>query len=178
MCQICKANIGDRTKHCGDCNRCVSTFDHHCKWLNNCIGDANYRYFMALVIFTLFHGILNFSQALYLIVSDFKTVGSIPTWPLVLDFFVLVHGFAKIIALAQLLFMHLWLLYKGMTTYDYIMQMIDIEEAKEQVKKGEISQEICEQRISSILEQPSLRRKTASQTMRRQSKVIVNTNRS
>lgn len=38
MCQICNANIGERTKHCGDCNRCVAVFDHHCKWLNNCIG--------------------------------------------------------------------------------------------------------------------------------------------
>jgi hypothetical protein len=31
-------------------NRCVNKFDHHCKWLNNCIGEANYNYFYYLII--------------------------------------------------------------------------------------------------------------------------------
>lgn len=30
--------------------RCVSTFDHHCIWLNNCVGDENYPYFFVLVV--------------------------------------------------------------------------------------------------------------------------------
>ncbi|MCB0370870.1 MAG: hypothetical protein KDD45_15965 [Bdellovibrionales bacterium] len=28
--------------HCKRCRRCVEFFDHHCKWLNNCIGAKNY----------------------------------------------------------------------------------------------------------------------------------------
>ncbi|TNV84011.1 hypothetical protein FGO68_gene112 [Halteria grandinella] len=178
MCQICKANIGDRTKHCGDCNRCVSVFDHHCKWLNNCIGEANYRYFLALVILTLFHGMLNFSQSVYLIYLDLIRSQPPFLWPLILNFIILAHSFAKSIALGQLLFMHLWLIFKGMTTFDYIMQMRDIQEAKEQMSKGEISQDICEQRINSILELPQQRKKALSMTIRRQSKVIVQTNKS
>ncbi|WAR12488.1 ZDHC1-like protein [Mya arenaria] len=33
-----KFDSGGKSKHCGVCNKCISNFDHHCKWLNNCIG--------------------------------------------------------------------------------------------------------------------------------------------
>lgn len=38
--------------HCKRCRRCVEFFDHHCKWLNNCIGAKNYFEFYALLITT------------------------------------------------------------------------------------------------------------------------------
>jgi len=37
------------------CNRCTEDFDHHCKYLNNCIGVRNYEYFIRLlIVFILF----------------------------------------------------------------------------------------------------------------------------
>ena len=48
-CNICEAYVQPGTKHCGPCNRCCEEFDHHCAWLNNCIGTANYANFRRLI---------------------------------------------------------------------------------------------------------------------------------
>jgi len=37
------------TKHCGACNKCIDGFDHHCGWLNTCVGEKNYRAFLVLL---------------------------------------------------------------------------------------------------------------------------------
>ena len=54
FCSVCDAFVQNNTKHCASCNRCCSDFDHHCKWLNNCIGGANYLGFRKLTLAFLF----------------------------------------------------------------------------------------------------------------------------
>ncbi|KAM7133458.1 palmitoyltransferase ZDHHC19 [Molossus nigricans] len=49
-CQKCCFHRPPRTYHCPLCNICVEDFDHHCKWVNNCIGHRNFRFFMLLVL--------------------------------------------------------------------------------------------------------------------------------
>lgn len=38
------------TRYCATCRKNVAGFDHHCTWLNTCIGRRNYFYFYMLVI--------------------------------------------------------------------------------------------------------------------------------
>jgi len=53
-CHLCNITTrGRRTKHCSICNKCVPRFDHHCKWLNNCIGGRNYPAFLVCLASTL-----------------------------------------------------------------------------------------------------------------------------
>lgn len=50
-CHLCNIKTsGPRTKHCSVCNKCVGKFDHHCKWLNHCIGGRNYIAFLVCVV--------------------------------------------------------------------------------------------------------------------------------
>ncbi|WAR30690.1 ZD12A-like protein [Mya arenaria] len=44
-CDYCEIMPPLRSKHCEDCKQCVRRYDHHCPWLETCIGERNHKYF-------------------------------------------------------------------------------------------------------------------------------------
>ena len=43
-----------KAKHCAICQKCIRGFDHHCRWLNNCIGERNYRFVKSFILYSNF----------------------------------------------------------------------------------------------------------------------------
>jgi len=50
LCADCEVVRTDRSRHCSICNKCVERFDHHCPWINNCVGINNHGVFMCFLI--------------------------------------------------------------------------------------------------------------------------------
>ena len=42
-CEKCLAIKPDRSHHCSICEVCTLKMDHHCPWINNCVGFHNYK---------------------------------------------------------------------------------------------------------------------------------------
>ena len=61
-CPYCCIIQNNQTTHCVICGVCVDGFDHHCFWVDNCIGRDNYLLFFIFLVFVNCNIIFNIEE--------------------------------------------------------------------------------------------------------------------
>lgn len=46
---LCQSYKAPRSHHCRRCARCVMKMDHHCPWINTCVGHFNHGHFVSFL---------------------------------------------------------------------------------------------------------------------------------
>ncbi|KAL6987644.1 putative protein S-acyltransferase 16 [Sarracenia purpurea var. burkii] len=119
-CQKCSHYKPPRAHHCRICKRCVLRMDHHCIWMNNCVGHANYKVFFIFVLYAVIACLYSLVLLVGSLVNDSEndeqqSEGSLRTI-YVISALLLVP---LCVALSVLLGWHIYLILRNKTTIEY-----------------------------------------------------------
>jgi hypothetical protein len=116
-CKWCGKYKPDRCHHCRVCRTCILKMDHHCPWIYNCVGFANYKYFFLL----LFYSVVDCHFVLWTMFESVQIM--IRTEPDFLSMFLIFFGEILALFLGVLITMffifHCWLMMMAMTTIEF-----------------------------------------------------------
>lgn len=117
-CRYCLVLQPLRARHCRECRRCVRRYDHHCPWMENCVGERNHPLFVAYLALQL----VVLLWGLYLAWSGLQFFQPWGLWlrstGLLFTTFLLLSFFALVVSL--LLASHLYLVARNTTTWEFI----------------------------------------------------------
>jgi len=137
-CDACQGYKAPRAHHCRKCGACVMKMDHHCPWINNCVGHFNHGHFIGFLLFA----IVGCAQASYILAmtlyyglhrSWFHYYGTgqepkvtLTIWSLLMIMFGLGLAIGVVIAVGALLFLQIRSVLRNQTGIeDWILEKAD-----------------------------------------------------
>ena len=103
-CKNCFVIRPINSHHCSVCHKCYINHDHHCPWVNNCIGLFNKKIFLLFLLYSfievIYSNILFFYYSLYKNIDKYKDA----PYNILLDVFALIFGLILAIVSVMLLY--------------------------------------------------------------------------
>jgi len=138
FCDACQGFKAPRAHHCRKCGHCVMKMDHHCPWINNCVGHFNHGHFIGF----LFFAVVGCAQATYILSVTlwyglhrswyhFYGTGLEPkitltVWSLLMIMFALGLAIGVVLAVGALLYFQLRAVWRNQTGIeDWIIEKAD-----------------------------------------------------
>jgi hypothetical protein len=168
-CVYCNCVVHESSKHCSVCDKCVVGFDHHCRWLNACIGTKNYKMFIAFMSATFISLVFQVGIGLFLLIdcARFREDGyysplrqmyptaSVPALLAMLALGILIQT-AGSLALGKLIRFHIFINMTSRTTYSWILEKKAEKDARgEQRRRDDVCCAPIKRRIFKKKKKPS-----------------------
>ncbi|KAL7691666.1 putative palmitoyltransferase, DHHC domain, ankyrin repeat-containing domain-containing protein [Plasmopara halstedii] len=112
LCHTCHIQRPPRSKHCRICKTCVPVFDHHCPFVDNCIGRDNYAAFL-LFLLALALDLIGMEYILYLLWRYHHTVRFY-------TIIAMIYLFLVLLPVLELSCFHIYLLIRNRTTNEVL----------------------------------------------------------
>jgi len=110
-----------QTRYCRLCAKSIPGLDHHCSWLNTCVGTRTYVFFVGLAAFGLLQHLLEVVLAICT-AAAWRLQSAPLAGPVVFSVIVALAGVAGSAAFGSLFFFHLFLLRRGTGTFDWMVE--------------------------------------------------------
>mmetsp|Transcript_87105 Transcript_87105/g.245711 ORF Transcript_87105/g.245711 Transcript_87105/m.245711 type:complete len:355 (-) Transcript_87105:121-1185(-) len=118
-CKWCGKYKPDRCHHCRVCKSCILKMDHHCPWIYNCVGFANYKYFFLLLHYSVLATHLITWSMLESVKRCIDEPDATPFTMMFLTFFTETLCFFLMALTTAFFWFHVMLTSRAMTTIEY-----------------------------------------------------------
>lgn len=133
FCDICRTHVKKGTKHCRACNRCAEEFDHHCNWVNNDIGAANF--FAFCMMLTSLMVVLVAQIVMEVLTIVIRKQLELKRWIVVALWLCAAIQGVMLLQSAYLLGFTVYLHSQGSTTFEYIRKKADLPVTSTKIRR-------------------------------------------